>query len=248
MKKRILSLLLTLCLICSLCACGKSEQVQNVENIIASIKTVTIDSGTEIETACNAYAELSEKDKTKVENYETLITVSDEYSRLVEETYERDIETATNTFDFEKAFTAAQNIIDTYPSSHFFSDSHDDIIEKMTDVIEAMKKLCYPDTHIVKPEYVVKNWGSGYTPKGSQDYGTFTTYALSFSSMQDARNAGLEYAEYLDKYYYKYSDEDTGTEFTFNWLVTGGYVFVQVLDNGWQGVLLLVSIMPATAK
>ena len=61
--KKIIALVLCAVMLLSLCACGKSKKVQNVDDLILAIGEVSLDSADKIETAESAYAELSEKDK-----------------------------------------------------------------------------------------------------------------------------------------------------------------------------------------
>ena len=70
--KKALSLILALVLCLSLCACGKSEEAQSVDDLILAIGDVTIDSKDAIAVADDAYNALSEKDKEAVEHYAEL--------------------------------------------------------------------------------------------------------------------------------------------------------------------------------
>lgn len=79
--KRTISLLLVLALCLSLCACGKSKAVSNVESLIGAIGEVTADSEAAIVEAEEAYKVLTDKEKEAVENYADLVsarTVLDE--------------------------------------------------------------------------------------------------------------------------------------------------------------------------
>ncbi len=71
--KRIISLVLVLALCLSLCACGKSKAVKNVEAMIDAIGEVTVDSEAAVVEAENAFDALTDEEKDKVENYAVLI-------------------------------------------------------------------------------------------------------------------------------------------------------------------------------
>lgn len=79
MKRRICMLLLALCLVFSLTACSS---VEDVEAAIDQIGTVTIESGSKIETARMQYEALSSSAQVKVRNADVLIAAIDEYNRL----------------------------------------------------------------------------------------------------------------------------------------------------------------------
>ena len=77
--KKAISLLLALVLCLALCACGKSEAVKNVEAMIDALMGATEYNVEEIEAIYTAFAELSEKEKKRVGNYDDFIKISDEY-------------------------------------------------------------------------------------------------------------------------------------------------------------------------
>ena len=64
--RKIIALLLFLCLCVSLSACGKSEAVKNVENAISSIGEVTLDSEELIKNAEKLYGILTDEEKTEI--------------------------------------------------------------------------------------------------------------------------------------------------------------------------------------
>lgn len=70
--KRIVALLLVLAMCFSLCACGKSEAVTNVEGLIDAIGEVTAESESVITAAEEAYNALTEEEKAEVENFAVL--------------------------------------------------------------------------------------------------------------------------------------------------------------------------------
>lgn len=65
-----------------LCACGKSEEVKNVEKLISNIGTVSLSSEKSISEAENAYNSLTDEDKGKVKNYSKLENAKKELSEL----------------------------------------------------------------------------------------------------------------------------------------------------------------------
>ncbi len=70
--KKAISLMLALVLCLSLCACGKSEAVKNVEALIDAIGEVAVESGDSIAAAQAAYDALSAEEQAKVGNSSTL--------------------------------------------------------------------------------------------------------------------------------------------------------------------------------
>lgn len=78
MKKLITAIaVLALCL--SLCACGKSEAVKNVESMIDALGEVTSGSADAIEAIENAYNALAAEEQAKVSNYAAFVTARDHY-------------------------------------------------------------------------------------------------------------------------------------------------------------------------
>lgn len=80
--KKALSLLLVLVMCLSLCACGKSEAVKNVEAMIDALGEITLESIDIIRAAEDAYAALTKEEQTKVSNYKTLTAARDSYYEL----------------------------------------------------------------------------------------------------------------------------------------------------------------------
>ena len=80
MKKLVPAVLVMAAVLC-LGACGKSSAVKAVEDSINAIGEVTVDSKDAIKAAEDAYAALSDSDKSKVENYGTLTAAKDSLFR-----------------------------------------------------------------------------------------------------------------------------------------------------------------------
>lgn len=67
--KKVIAIFSTIFMLClSLCSCGKSKAVKNVEDLIGSIGVVSADSEAAVAAAEKAYSELTEKEKETVEN------------------------------------------------------------------------------------------------------------------------------------------------------------------------------------
>lgn len=77
--KKTLPVLLFIVICLSLCACGKSKAVSEVETAISAIGEVSIDSREAIETAEGLYSALTDKEKEQVENYTLLAEAHEEY-------------------------------------------------------------------------------------------------------------------------------------------------------------------------
>ena len=77
--KKAISLLLIVVLCLSLCACGKSEAVKNVEAMIDALMGATEYNVEEIEAIHTAFATLSEKEQKKVGNYDDFCALSDDF-------------------------------------------------------------------------------------------------------------------------------------------------------------------------
>jgi hypothetical protein len=80
--KRFIALLLTAFICLSLCACGKSQAVKDVEAAINAIGEVTMDSGDAIEKAELLYNFLTDSEKSDVENKVSLIEARVTYEKL----------------------------------------------------------------------------------------------------------------------------------------------------------------------
>lgn len=81
--KKILSTLLVVVIVLSLCACGKAPEIVNVETLIDRIGTVTIESGEAISKAEKAYEELYAQYQEDVSNIDKLIQAREEFDLLV---------------------------------------------------------------------------------------------------------------------------------------------------------------------
>ena len=80
--KRGISLVLAIVICFVLCACGKSEAVVKVEELISAIGEVSLESKNAIESAQEAFNALPEEEKAEVENYYVLVESHDTFKQL----------------------------------------------------------------------------------------------------------------------------------------------------------------------
>lgn len=90
--KKGLFLLLALVMMLSLTACGKSEAVANVEELISAIGEVSLESKSAIDSAQQAFDALTEEEKAEVENYFVLVESQNSFKQLEELEEQRLIE------------------------------------------------------------------------------------------------------------------------------------------------------------
>lgn len=108
--KRLLSLMLALIMVWSLSACGKSEAAKGVDDQIAAIGEVTLDSESKIIEAEDALAGLAKEDKDQVEGAGELAKARTAYEALVVEEAINAIGTVT--LDSGAAISAARAAYD----------------------------------------------------------------------------------------------------------------------------------------
>ncbi|MBQ7473510.1 MAG: hypothetical protein IJS79_04085 [Oscillospiraceae bacterium] len=90
------ALLLAISLIVVLCGCGsRNEEVKHVDRLIASISTVSLNSGDTIRDAREAYNSLSEEDQKKVRHYDRLELAEAKYQKMASDTYDKAVNWAS---------------------------------------------------------------------------------------------------------------------------------------------------------
>lgn len=150
--KKVISIVLALLMVLSLSACGKSEDVVIVEGFINDIGTVTLDSGDAIEKALHAYSMLSDKEKSKVENYNLLIDADYAYSKLLEEQAAQTdtlIVDARALFENDLNVTGALELLNTARET-----ATKDQLNEIDTLTAEIEEVCYPGTHFIMFENV----------------------------------------------------------------------------------------------
>ena len=86
--RRLLSLVLVIVMLLSLCSCGKTDAAIAAEEAIAAIGVVTLDSEEAIAYAEKLYGILTDNEKESIENRLELANAREEYERLVQKAIE----------------------------------------------------------------------------------------------------------------------------------------------------------------
>lgn len=80
--RRIVAMMLILCLCFGLCACGKSSKAKKADELILAIGEVSLDKETAIQNAQSCYNELTDEQKSEVANYYLLQNAQETLSKL----------------------------------------------------------------------------------------------------------------------------------------------------------------------
>lgn len=144
--KKIIALLLAVMMCITLCACGKSQAVKDVESVIKAIGEVTLESGEAIEKAERMYEYLTENEREQVENKGRLVEARYTYDKIYVDTV---YSTAKEAYELlkEAARLYYFNSTNLYRAGNFGKDTNmmvtdSDFCEKFVDVID--KYYNYP--------------------------------------------------------------------------------------------------------
>lgn len=138
-KKTWLVPLLTVVMLMSLCACGKSDNAKVCESLINKIGEVTLDSEKTIRVAEEAYDALTEEEKVQIKkSAEKLSESRDAYNQLLIDTKLGSVEELIDaigevTLDSEKA------IINAEEAFNALSDEEKEIIKESGEKLEASR-------------------------------------------------------------------------------------------------------------
>lgn len=185
--KKLIAFLLILTMAVSLCGCGKSSAVKNVEAQIAAIGEVSLDSGEAIAAAQQAFDALSEKEKGMVENYPVL---KDGYTTLQKLELEAEAEARFNCA--QEAYQNIKSAWDTLDqwSTDLYNAWQGSIFEE-----KEMKDNVIPyfaeNTHLTEAEVLEGFAVVGYTHLANEPDGVHWG-ALSEERKQGWRDAVIE--------------------------------------------------------
>ena len=176
--KKTIALLLSGMMLFSLCACGKSEAAQAVDDMIAGLGPVYIESETFLNDIKSAYDALSEKEQTQVENMAQYQDALDKFNYICEQFdyYEALREDAVARKDF---YTIAA-ICDELAS---FSQNKE-VLDSNESLKETALQCCYEGTYVPKLNIVV---GANNLADATINDGTYTDpdaywYSYTFKS------------------------------------------------------------------
>lgn len=152
--KKTISMILTLVLCLSLCACGKSEAAEMVDSMILAIGEVTLSSESAIIAAENAYDQLTDKDKGSVEKLVVLMEARTTYDNLVQEAMKLATEMDQIIHQAREAWatydiTATLALLDSVTAVTTAQEA------EITAFYAEIEESCYAGTHFVKLEYLL---------------------------------------------------------------------------------------------
>lgn len=188
-----------------LVGCGKSEAAKRVDEKIASIGEISVDSGDAIAEANDAYDKLTEKEKKTLSNYGKLESANSEYKEICESLID-DSKQKINDLDVVSAYEQLMSLPSEYE-------------EDVDALISEIDKMCYDKTFIVKVEQVVST--APKTSKKDKGSSGWNIIASEFSSQSSLESAMSDYYKYLSKYY----DSSDGDSTTYDSLGAQSYEF-----------------------
>ena len=199
--KKISVVVLSLFIVLSLSACGKSEAAKSVDEAIEAIGIVSIDSESAIVNAENAYNALSDADKNDVEKYDSLVKAREEYDAAVKAEIESLINDANEKID-ELDMKGAYEIALDLPEE--YSKERDSIIEKVD-------RMCYENTFLCKVENVVSKMPKTTANRPEVNMVGGLTVGNEYADEASMSTAFKEYYDYMNKYY-KVKNSDSTSE------------------------------------
>lgn len=193
--KRALSLALVFALCLSLCACGKSKEVKNVEELISAIGEVSLESGDAVVAAQEAYALLEDAEKEKVSNIDELNAAFSQYKTLAKDKIEdmkmESLKILLADYDYALAYQTWEEILSL---STVIGDT--EMIEEAENMLAGLPYCLYEGTDVIKLEWIVQGTEE-YFEKGYMDGGKMW-YTYNFPTAKMLEDAFNLYLEYMD--------------------------------------------------
>ncbi len=240
MKKKILVIALTLGMMLTLNACGKSDAAQAVDDKIQSIGTVSLESGDLITEIENDYMKLSDKEKKQLEYYKSYEMAKEQYEKLASE--QKAEEEAK-----EEANNNAVSEIESLISENKSTEAKNKIeqiedADVKSEMQNKLKAKCYSDIDLIKFNEVVSVKSD--SSKEDTDEGDRRFSYYYYSIWGDIQTAFNDYNLYLNQncektesqdmmatsYHYKLDDKEI-TIMLFDSAVGGDYMLQIIYDK-----------------
>lgn len=167
--KKVIAIILVMVLCIALSACGKSEAAEMVDSLIQSIGTVTLNSEAAISTAENAYAQLPDKDKEKVENLVTLMEARTAYDSLLEQALQV-VEETNQIIQQAREKWETFDVSGTLEVLDSITTMTVDQEEEINAFYAEIEESCYEGTHFVRVEHLLKVGSDNYLTAGDREF------------------------------------------------------------------------------
>ena len=148
--KRIMAIVLVFSLCVGLCACFKSKEARNVEELIQAIGEVTIDSESAVLEARRSYDALTEEQKAEVKNYDVLVKAEEQFDQIALEVNIRAAykeEKWGSVFTLTKVYIAKHPNTDFAPQAQKYNEEAIDVIDRKS--IEHLKRGNLTDARLL---------------------------------------------------------------------------------------------------
>ena len=193
------------------------KQVELVSAMIDNIGTVTLDSENAINAALAAYNKLPDDSKALVKNYATLEAAVEEHREIFFAEFNsqtdaiQEINAALNNHD---VVTVLSMVEAQLPISEKLAKSkyyliEEDAVTILKNVRDLMVEACYPNTHIISLDNLVKieevynataDSNEGEKPNVDEDTG-MDFYGYIYNTKTQMNNAFQAYTAYLDSHF-----------------------------------------------
>jgi len=245
--KKFLSIMLVLCMALSLTGC-KSAEVKAVEAAIDEIGDVSYNSGEIIEEARDLYDDLSEKDKEKVGNLETLEEAEEAYEKAKDDLME-DVMAQVDSFNenmdvmnmagIKENIAAIRELFDSMEPDvkgeilQATSQGEETLLSLCDKMESLLPDLCVPNTDLARPEFVVTvDLVGAWIVDDRTD---FDYYNVWCTDEYDVYTAFEEYCAYLASYVTVNQEADGSVSFTDD---LGQTCYVRTATKGVLQVLV----------
>lgn len=193
------------------------KRAELVTAMIDNIGTVTLDSENAINAALAAYNEMSDEGKALIKNYAILETAVEEHREIFFSELNRQTDTIQEinaALNDRDVVTVLSMIEEQLPIAEKLAKSkyyvvEEDAVSIMNNVQALLVEACYPNTHIISLDSLVKieevynaaaDSNEGEKPNVDEDTG-MDFYAYIYNTKTQMNNAFQAYTEYLGSHF-----------------------------------------------